>query len=183
MPSTNISLNPLNVDKKLIFSLPSSMDKITHNMITSLMDVGQIGSLSKQTFTFLELSLLKIASKHPLLLIRVLPLVPAMLAGKAYSSSYGLFKNHNVPSILRLIISLLNQLRPYIWDRNIRILDELLTMFLRIFANFCQLPNQSEGNKEILPLIWLLSDFYIDWANFDDEYANNWYKNNRSYIK
>lgn len=159
------------------------MDKLTHNMITSFLDVEQCSGFSKQSFTYLELSLLAIASKHPLLLIRLLPLIPAMLGEKVFSFNYEVFKSLNLLTIFRVLLNMITQLQPFIWNKNSQGLQEIMDLFLGVFLAYRYVSSQKEPNKELLPLLRHFMEFLNDWIRADSESANNWIKINRDNFK
>lgn len=157
---------------------PSVADRVTHNLLTAFTAIETLPTRSQTTYiNDCELSLLKLASKHPILFLRQLPMIPALLKSKINCVSYEAFKTRNHLSTFRRILNMLRLLKPYLWNKHINGLNELLTTYVQLFTAYCR-----NAGKEILPLLSQFLFLIDDWIKFDAESANAWVKTNRKYI-
>ena len=162
---------------KLIQTVSTFVDKISHNLITSFMFAEpNCAFIDPQLFRSWELSLLKIASKHPLLLIRQLPMIPALLSGKVNLLNYEAFKSLNLLNIFHKFLDILRLLRPFIWNHYTRGVIEILDLYMDFFMAYYHLPRQNDANDEILPLLQKFIFLLDDWLKHDSDAANNWIK-------
>ncbi|KAH9422901.1 Integrator complex subunit 1 [Dermatophagoides pteronyssinus] len=166
---------------RMIQKLPSFMDKITHNLITSFMYVETNGpQVAAQQFIYWSDALLKIASEHPLLFIRQLPMIPAMLRGKVNVVHYDIFKSLNLLKIFSKLLNILNLLRPWLWNRNVRDVKYLLDLYMDMFISYYQLPRQQESNHELQSLIVQFLHLIDDWNKHDSELSSHWIQMHRN---
>ena len=153
------------------------MDKITHNLITSFMFVETNGPpISPQLFRAWELSILKIASKHPLLFIRQLSMIPALLSGKVNLLNYEAFKALNLLNIFHKFLNILRLLRPYLWDKQTRGVMQILDLYIDFFMAYYHLPRHKQPNEELVPLLQKFIALLDDWLKHDSDSANYWIK-------
>ena len=157
---------------------PSVADRVTHNLLTAFTAIETPPTRSQHTYlNDCELSLLKLASKHPILFLRQLPLIPALLKGKISSVKYVTFKSRNHLSTFKRILNILRLLKPYLWNKHVKGLNELLSSYVELFIAYCRY-----AGKEILPLLSQFLFLIDDWIKFDAETANAWIKINRKHI-
>jgi len=159
---------------------PSFVDKITHNLLTSFTFVEPNTPLiNAQLFRSWELSILKIASKHPLLFIRQLPMIPALMSGKVNLLNYDVFKSLNLLSIFHKFLKILLLLRPFLWDKHTKGIVDILDLYMDFFIAYYILPQQKVPNEDIAPLLHIFISILDDWLKHDTEAANNWIKHQK----
>ncbi|KAH9517140.1 Integrator complex subunit 1 [Dermatophagoides farinae] len=178
IPSIGLELKLSDDHVCMLQKLPSFMDKITHNLITSFMYVETNGSTlsisSPQQFIYWGDALLKIASEHPLLFLRQLPMIPAMLRGKVNVVHYDIFKSLNILKIFTKLLNILNLLRPWLWNHNVNGVEQLLNLYMDMFLSYYQLPRQQDSNHELQPLILQFLHLLDDWNKNDSESCSHW---------
>ena len=157
---------------------PSVADSVTHNLLTAFTAIESTPTRSQNTYlNDCELSLLKMASKHPILFLRQLPMIPALLKGKLSSVTYDVFKSRNYLLTFRRILNILRLLKPYLWNKHVKGLNELLSAYIQLFNAYCRY-----SGKELLPLLSQFLFLIDDWIKFDAESAKAWIKTNRKLI-
>ncbi|OTF81563.1 hypothetical protein BLA29_005567 [Euroglyphus maynei] len=180
IPSIRLELKLSDDHVRMIQKLPSFMDKITHNLITSFMYVETNGpSVSSQQFLYWSDALLKIASEHPLLFIRQLPMIPAILRSKV-NIHYDIFKSLNLLKIFTKLLNILNLLRPWLWNRNVKDVKHLLDLYMDMFISYYQLPRQQDSNHELQSMIVQFLHLIDDWNKHDSELSSHWIQMHRN---
>lgn len=164
---------------KLIQDESCSMDKMTHNLITSFVFAEPNISTNPQLFRWWELAILKIAANHPLLFIRQLPMIPSLLSGKVNLLNYEVFKSLNLFNIFSKFINILRLLCPYLWDKNTKGLVPILDLYTDFFMSYYHLPRQRGVNDELSPILRKFLLLLDDWLKHDSDSANNWIKNHK----
>ncbi|XP_054167329.1 integrator complex subunit 1-like [Oppia nitens] len=155
----------------------SAIDSMTHNLLTAFTSIDT--NPNRQQSGYLndcELSMLKLASKHPILFLRQLPMIPALLRGKS-SVTYDVFRSRNYLLTFKKILNILRLLKPHLWNKHVKGLNELLSLYIQLFVDFHRNPG-----KELLPLISQFLYLIDDWIKFDSESAKSWIKLNRKSI-
>lgn len=124
-------------------TLGCASDKWTHNIITiitSLSNKRDFEALSQDV----ELTLRKMAATHPVLLLRELPMIASLMAGRGHMDMRILRQGHHI-SFFGQILSVLELLRPLVFD------DAYKNGLHRaINCYFHMLQNHSHG------LVWLM---------------------------
>ncbi|CAG2119695.1 unnamed protein product, partial [Medioppia subpectinata] len=158
---------------------PSAIDSMTHNLLTAFTSIES--SPTRQQAGYLndcELSMLKLASKHPVLFLRQLPMIPALLRGKLCSVTYDVFKSRNYLSTFKRLLNILRLLKPFLWNKQVKGLNELLSTYIRLFHDYCRY-----GGRELLPMLSQFLFLVDDWLKSDTESAKAWIKANRKPIR
>ena len=164
---------------ELIQSGPCFMDKITHNLITSFMYVDGPHIVNEEQMRIWELAILKIASRHPLLLIRQLTMIPALLGGKVSLLNYEAFKSQNLLKIFFKFLNILRLLRPHLWAKQSRGVMQILDLYMDFFLTYHYMPRHHRSNEELLPMLHIFIDLLDDWLKHDSDQANYWIKSQK----
>ncbi len=161
----------------IIISKESSViDSVTHNLLTAFTSIETTPTRNQSSYlNDCELSMLKLASKHPILFLRQLPMIPSLLRGKINLVNYDVFKSRNYLLTFKRILNILRLLKPYLWNKNVKGLHELLSSYLQLFSAYYRI-----AGKDILPLLSQFLFLIDDWIKFDAESAKVWIKSNRN---
>lgn len=185
IPNIGLPSNLLDDHLQLIQRGPSFIDKVTHNLISSFTFVDG-SSLNEEQIRFWELAILKVASQHPLLLIRQLPMIPALLGGKVSLLNYEAFRSLGLVKIFYKFLNILRLLRPHLWTKQSRGVMQILDLYMDFFMAYYYIPRHKRPNEEIVPLLQLFIDLLDDWLKHDSDAANIWIKSQKqalTYVK
>lgn len=129
-------------------------DKWTHSMITmiaSLANPRDFQALSSDT----ELSLRKFAATHPILLLRELPLIASLLAGRGHMDLHVLRHEHHI-AFFNQILGILDLLQPMIFDDiYMSSLHKALNCYFTLLQNH---------GKDLYGMIYRVMDFVKSYA-------------------
>lgn len=107
-------------------------DIVTHRVLSSMMEGGRLADLD---LTNCNVVARKVASQHPHILLRQLPLLVTMLQGKL-QMSYLELRNNNVLSLFNHLLNLLDLLRPHLFDPSHHTyLTAILNVYLKLILN------------------------------------------------
>lgn len=129
-------------------------DKWTHSMITmiaSLANTRDFQALSSDT----ELSLRKFAATHPILLLRELPLIASLLAGRGHMDLHVLRHEHHI-AFFNQMLGILDLLQPMIFDD-----IYMSSLHKAINCYFSLIHNHS---KDLYGLIYRIMEFIKSYA-------------------
>ncbi|XP_013788490.1 integrator complex subunit 1-like, partial [Limulus polyphemus] len=119
-------------DSQNTTSGPSKMDVFSHTLLTSLSFMGS-NDLSKDRFSDLELVCRKMASSHPLLVLRQLPLISVLLCGRV-NLEFSTFISQRHMNLLTCMLGLLELLVPHLFrSEYASALADTLDTYMEIF--------------------------------------------------
>ncbi|XP_023242494.1 integrator complex subunit 1-like [Centruroides sculpturatus] len=110
----------------------SKLDVISHTLLTSLA-AADSSKHCYEHMTDLDLICRKIASAHPILLLRQLPMLTVLLRGRV-STEYIASRARNHVTFFTCILGLLELLSPYIFKQQyVTSLDEIFKLYIEFF--------------------------------------------------
>lgn len=136
----------------------SKLDVISHTLLTSLA-AADSSKHSYERMSDLDLICRKIASTHPILLLRQLPMLTALLRGRV-STEYTASRARNHIVFFTCILGLLELLSPYIFKQQYnKSLDEIFKSYLEFFQI------HAPYNRDLVPLLnrflFFLKQYFI----------------------
>uniref|UniRef100_A0A0A9YXU5 Integrator complex subunit 1 n=1 Tax=Lygus hesperus TaxID=30085 RepID=A0A0A9YXU5_LYGHE len=122
-----------------------TVDVMTHTLITALSARQNSKDWNKRAQE-LELSLRKMASTHPLLILRQLPLVASVLRGRV-DLDWTVFKFRSHLHLFQEVSGLLDMLQPTIFKNQYSVpLQKILDVYIELFQNYGREGGQTVGN-------------------------------------
>lgn len=132
---------------------PSAIDEISHCLLSSLSSTPRTKDWPKKSQD-LELCARKLASTHPVLVLRQLPMLAGCLKGRA-QYEWGVLKSRGHLKLFEQILGLMELLQPYIFDQTSTLCDLLDSYFLLL---------QFHGaNKDLSVLVGRIVTFIQNW--------------------
>ncbi|KAK7506750.1 hypothetical protein BaRGS_00002225 [Batillaria attramentaria] len=146
---------PLSADWLISEQLHSQLDTVTHRLITVLGKAGP-GKASENRMYDANITCRKMAVSHPMLILRQLPLLAAVLGGRT-QLSLGEMRHRNLLLLFTHVLGLLELLQPHIFSRQHSALSSILESFFALF--------RAHG-RETRQLGSLVSKFMVFLQNF-----------------
>lgn len=132
---------------------PSAIDEISHCLLSALSATSRSKDWSKKRHD-LELCARKLASTHPVLVLRQLPMLAGCLKGRA-QYEWGVLKNRGHFTLFGQILGLMELLQPYIFDQTNTLCDLLDSYILLLQFH--------GGNKDLGALVSRIVIFIQNW--------------------
>uniref|UniRef100_A0A8D8ZNY5 Integrator complex subunit 1 n=1 Tax=Cacopsylla melanoneura TaxID=428564 RepID=A0A8D8ZNY5_9HEMI len=143
------------------------LDKMSHTIITGLTCVELPRTKNHQ----LESALRKLASKHPILVLRQLPLIANSLLGIVYLES-NVLRNRNYLNLFQQILRLLQLFEPHIFNK---VYKESLQY---IIDTYTQLFLQHGYMQEVSAMLPKFISFIQNYVSNDAETVNSYIQDN-----
>lgn len=149
--------------------LPNSetqMDLITHRLITGLYQ----GSKSKDNsnkMSDVNTACRKLAAEHPVLMLRQLPAIVALLKGKT-QFTFAEFKQRNLLMLYTYILGILELLQPNIFSKEHPALNHILEEYFNLLTAY-----SGHSHKQMGPLIVKLVQLLNQYVSYDSQRANS----------
>ncbi|CAG7822634.1 unnamed protein product [Allacma fusca] len=135
--------------------LSSTLDTISFNLINSVATTQPGKEWQKKATQEMEVALRKLASVHPVLMLRQLVLMGALLEGRVHLD-FSVFhsQNHHIP--FKVYLGLWDFMQPQIL-KYFKTIKNALTLYLKLFENFGHLKDYS---SELRRFCILLHNFW-----------------------
>lgn len=156
----------VSTDTPVSHNSQTQMDLITHRLITGLYQ----GSKSKRNDSKtadINIACRKLAAVHPVLVLRQLPAIVAILKGKT-QFTYQEFKQRNLHTLYINILGILELLQPSIFYKEYSTLNSILEEYFSLLtAYYCN------STKQMSPVIVKLVKLLNDYVTHDCQRANS----------
>jgi integrator complex subunit 1 len=149
----------------------SQLDAVTHRLLGTLGNVRN-GKTSENCMYDANIACRKVAKEHPILMLRQLPMITAILQGRA-SFTFPEVRHRNHIVLYKYILGLLELLQPYIFQRQYSDFPATLAAIFELF--------KIHGLKQH-PLFPLLSKFVFMLHNFLSHDSNRAVKLLHQYV-
>ncbi|KAL5018222.1 hypothetical protein ScPMuIL_003944 [Solemya velum] len=135
------------------------LDIITHRLLSSL-GQGGAGNRAENRMYDANIALRKVASEHPLLFLRQMPMLAALLKGKTDFTT-GEMKHKNYTLMFIHILGLLELLQPHIFRKDLTSLPEIID------AYFTLIQKHGLQRRNLSSLILKFITFLDNFVNYD----------------
>ncbi|XP_064630438.1 integrator complex subunit 1-like isoform X2 [Lineus longissimus] len=123
----------------------SKLDGISHRLLTSLSEAKH-GSRSENRMYDANIACRKMATEHPILLLRQLPMMAALLKGRTHFT-IGEFRHKNHHILFTHVLGILELLMPQVFQKEYTSLGDIIE------AYFAAIGNYGFQNPLLMPLI------------------------------
>ncbi|XP_060583813.1 integrator complex subunit 1-like [Ruditapes philippinarum] len=143
----------------------TQMDLISHRLITGLYQ-GNRSKRNDDRMCDVNIACRKLAAEHPVLVLRQLPAIVALLKGKTQFTFYE-FKQRNLHTLYIHILGILELLQPSIFYKEHSTLNSILEEYFSLLTAY-----SINANKLMAPLIVKLVKMLNDYVNHDSQRAS-----------
>ncbi|KAK3607441.1 hypothetical protein CHS0354_035142 [Potamilus streckersoni] len=154
------SLKYLMTDGQMHTSI-SLMDTVSHRLLVSIGNPGR-GKKADTKMSDANLACRKLASEHPILILRQLPVIAAFLKGKS-QFSFAEMRHRNYLMTFTHVLGLLELLEPQIFQQDNQALEDVLDAFFSLM--------QVHGleQKQLAPLIMKFVIFLHKFGSYEPQ--------------
>ncbi|KAL4240200.1 Integrator complex subunit 1 [Mactra antiquata] len=143
----------------------TQMDMVTHRLITGLYQ-GNKSKRNDDLMSDVNIACRKLAAEHPVLMLRQLPAIVALLKGKT-QFTFAEFKQRNLFSLYTYILGILELLQPHIFDKQHSTFNDIIEEY------FCLLKDYgSQAAGRLTPVVVKLVQMLNDYVRYDSIRAN-----------
>ncbi|KAK3090472.1 hypothetical protein FSP39_012133, partial [Pinctada imbricata] len=135
----------------------TKVDVMSHRLLTSLGQAGH-GKRAEDRMYDANIACRKLASQHPLLMLRQLPLIAALLKGKT-QFTFGEMRHKNYLLLFTHILGLMETLQPHIFNSEYSSMQSIIESYFSLISNHGQ-------EKQLGPMI-------VKFIKFLHNYASN----------
>lgn len=136
---------------------PSTIDEISHCLLSALSSTSRSKDWIKKSQD-LEMCSRKLASTHPVLVLRQLPMLAGCLKGRA-QYEWSILKSRGHFTLFGQILGLMELLQPYIFDQTVTLCNLLDSYFLLLQFH--------GGSKDLNVLVGRIVIFIQNWMAKD----------------
>ncbi|XP_045473416.1 integrator complex subunit 1 [Harmonia axyridis] len=151
---------------------PSAVDQLSHTLLSALTATPRVKDWNRKSAD-LNVCARKLASTHPILILRQLPMLAGSLKGRA-QYDWNVMKNRGHLNLFRQIFGLMELLQPMIFEQTKALGDLLDSYFLLL---------QYHGHsKDLYGLVQRLVIFIQNWMQKDIKLASKYLQDKGSII-
>ncbi|KAL3270065.1 hypothetical protein HHI36_009123 [Cryptolaemus montrouzieri] len=139
---------------------PSAVDEISHTLLSALAATPRIKDWNKKSQE-LELCARKLASTHPILVLRQLPMLAGSLKGRA-QYDWGVLRSRGHLLLFRQVLGLMKLLEPMIFEQTETLCELLDAFFLLLqYHGHCKELSGLVNNLVTFMQNWMLKDIKV----------------------
>ncbi|XP_076072548.1 integrator complex subunit 1-like isoform X1 [Mytilus galloprovincialis] len=120
-------------DIKTSHTFVTQVDLVSHRLLTGLGEGGH-GRRAEERMSDATLALKKLAAQHPVLLLRQLPLIAALLKGKT-EFKFGEMRHKNYVTMFTHVQALLENLQPHVFSKDLIALEDIIGSYFSLIEN------------------------------------------------
>ncbi|XP_071131635.1 integrator complex subunit 1-like isoform X1 [Mytilus edulis] len=120
-------------DIKTSHTFVTQVDLVSHRLLTGLGEGGH-GRRAEERMSDATLALKKLAAQHPVLLLRQLPLIAALLKGKT-EFKFGEMRHKNYVTMFTHVQALLENLQPHVFSKDLTALEDIIGSYFSLIEN------------------------------------------------
>ncbi|ESO87352.1 hypothetical protein LOTGIDRAFT_107278 [Lottia gigantea] len=141
----------------------SQLDVISHRLITALGE-AKAGKMAESKMYDANIACRKLASEHPLLILRLLPMIAALLQGRT-ALNFTEFRNQNYLLLFSHVLGILDILQPHIFNCQISALQLIYDAYFNL------IDKHGKDNRQLGGLIVKFISFLQHFVSFDSSKA------------